>query len=181
MSVYTDKTKESMNKSIDALRANFGRIRTGRANPQVLDPISVVYYGTPSPISQIASIKVVDASTLIIEPWDKQILKDIESALERSDLGITPSNTGDHILLPFPKPTEERRRELAKDCNQLAEEARVSIRNIRRDFNGKVDRDEEYSDDDKAREKKNIQKLTDDFVALVDELLKAKVAEVMEI
>ena len=165
MSVYTDKAKTSMDKGIEALKNNFARVRTGRANPHALDPIKVDYYGQPTPIMQLAAVKVPEASLLVIEPWDKTSLKAIEKAIEASDLGITPSNDGATIRLPFPMPTEERRRELAKEC----------------DINGKMERDEERSEDDQAREKKHIQKLTDDSVAEIERLLKVKTAEVMEI
>ena len=181
MSVYTDKAKTSMDKGIEALKNNFARVRTGRANPHALDPIKVDYYGQPTPIMQLAAVKVPEASLLVIEPWDKTSLKAIEKAIEASDLGITPSNDGATIRLPFPMPTEERRRELAKECAGLAEEARIAIRNVRRDINGKIERDEELSEDDQTREKKHIQKLTDDSVTEIERLLKVKTAEVMEI
>ena len=181
MSQYTDKAEKNMGKCLDALKANFARVRTGRANAQILAPIMVDYYGQPTPITQLAGIKVPEASMLVVEPWDKSALRAIEKAIESSDLGITPSNDGVSIRLPFPKPTEERRRELVKECKELAEEARVSVRNVRRDVNGKIERDEELSDDEQSREKKAVQKVTDSYVAKIDELLKAKSAEVMEI
>ena len=181
MSQYTDKAEKNMGKCLDALKANFARVRTGRANAQILAPIMVDYYGQPTPITQLAGIKVPEASMLVVEPWDKSALRAIEKAIESSDLGITPSNDGTSIRLPFPKPTEERRKELVKECKELAEEARVSVRNVRRDVNGKIERDEELSDDEQSREKKAVQKVTDSYVAKIDELLKAKSAEVMEI
>ena len=181
MSQYTDKAEKNMGKCLDALKANFARVRTGRANAQILAPIMVDYYGQPTPITQLAGIKVPEASMLVVEPWDKSALRAIEKAIESSDLGITPSNDGVSIRLPFPKPTEERRRELVKECKELAEEARVSVRNVRRDVNGKIERDEELSDDEQSREKKAVQKITDSYVAKIDELLKTKSAEVMEI
>ena len=181
MSQYTDKAEKNMGKCLDALKANFARVRTGRANAQILAPIMVDYYGQPTPITQLAGIKVPEASMLVVEPWDKSALRAIEKAIESSDLGITPSNDGVSIRLPFPKPTEERRRELVKECKELAEEARVAVRNVRRDVNGKIERDEELSDDEQSREKKAVQKLTDAYVAKVDDLLKTKSAEVMEI
>lgn len=181
MSQYTDKAQRSMEKCVEALKSNFARVRTGRANPHILDSIKVDYYGQPTPVTQLAGVKVPEASMLVVEPWDKSALKAIEKAIEGSDLGITPSNDGVCIRLPFPKPTEERRRELAKECSQMAEESRVAIRNVRRDANGKIERDEELPEDQQTREKKAIQKLTDTYVAKVDELLKAKTAEVMEI
>ena len=181
MSEHTDKAKRSMEKCVEALKSNFARVRTGRANPHILDAIKVDYYGQPTPITQLAGVKVPEASMLVVEPWDKSSLRAIEKAIEGSDLGITPSNDGVCIRLPFPKPTEERRRELAKECSQMAEEGRVAVRNVRRDANGRIERDEELSEDEQAREKKAVQKLTDTYVAKVDELLKAKTAEVMEI
>lgn len=181
MSAYTDQAQKHMNKCIDALKNNFSKVRTGRANPQVLDGIRVDYYGQPTPIVQLAGIKVPEPSMLVVEPWDKSSLKAIEKAIESSDLGITPSNDGTSIRLPFPKPTEERRRELVKECKQYAEDAKVAVRNARRDANNKAERDEELNEDVVNREKKAIQKLTDEFVAKIDEMLKAKSQEVMEI
>ena len=181
MSQYTDRAEKNMGKCIDTLKANFARVRTGRANAQILAPIMVDYYGQPTPITQLAGIKVPEASMLVVEPWDKSALRAIEKAIESSDLGITPSNDGTSIRLPFPKPTEERRKELVKECKELAEEARVSVRNVRRDVNGKIERDEELSDDEQSREKKAVQKLTDSYVAKIDEMLKTKSVEVMEI
>lgn len=181
MSEYTDMCKERMGKCIDALKSNFARVRTGRANPHILDEIKVDYYGQETPITQLAAVKVPEASMLVVEPWDKSSLHAIEKAISTSDLGITPSNDGQVIRLPFPKPTEERRRELAKECRGIAEEARVSVRNVRRDANAKVERDEENSEDDVKREQGGIQKLTDEYIKKIDELLKAKESEVMEI
>lgn len=181
MSQYTDRAEKNMGKCLDTLKANFARVRTGRANAQILAPIMVDYYGQPTPITQLAGIKVPEASMLVVEPWDKSALCAIEKAIESSDLGITPSNDGTSIRLPFPKPTEERRKELVKECKELAEEARVSVRNVRRDVNGKIERDEELSDDEQSREKKAVQKITDSYVAKIEDLLKTKSAEVMEI
>ncbi len=181
MSEYTDSARSHMEKGVEALKHNFAKVRTGRANAHVLDDIRVDYYGQMTPVTQLAGVKVPEASMLVVEPWDKSALKAIEKAIEGSDLGITPSNDGSSIRLPFPKPTEERRKELAKECSKYAEEAKVAVRNARRDANNKAERDEELSEDDVNREKKAIQKLTDDYVAKIDELLKAKTAEVMEI
>ena len=181
MSEYTKNARTQMEKGIDALKNNFTKVRTGRANAHVLDDIKVDYYGQLTPVTQLAGIKVPEASMLVIEPWDKSALKEIEKAIETSDLGITPSNDGASLRLPFPKPTEERRKELVKECGKYAEDAKVAIRNARRDANNKADRDEELTEDEVAREKKEIQKLTDEYVAKVEELLKNKTAEVMEI
>lgn len=181
MSKHTDAAEERMMKSIDSLEYNFGRVRTGRANPHILDAIKVDYYGQPTPITQLAGVRVPEASMLLIEPWDKSSLNNIEKAIRQSDLGITPSNDGRTIRLPFPQPTEERRRELVRDCKHYAEECRISIRNARKDANHAIDRDEELSEDMQNVEKKSIQKLTDTYVGMVDDLLKQKTAEVMEI
>lgn len=181
MSQYTDSAKKHMDKSIEALKRNFAKVRTGRANAQVLEGIKVDYYGQPTPITQLAGVKVPEASMLVIEPWDKSSLRSIEKAIEQSDLGITPSNDGVSIRLPFPKPTEERRKELAKECKELAEEGRVAVRNARKDANKAIDRDEEYSEDEKKAEKKRVQKLTDQYVDTIDALLKTKTTEVMEV
>lgn len=181
MSDHTDEAELRMEKSVDSLKYNFGRVRTGRANPHILDAIRVDYYGVPTPITQLAGVKVPEASMLVIEPWDKTALNNIEKAIRQSDLGITPSNDGHAIRLPFPQPTEERRRELVRECKQLAEEARISVRNARKDANRAIDRDEELSEDLQNNEKKAVQKLTDKYVRIIDETLKQKTEEVMEI
>ncbi len=170
-----------MDKSLEALRHNFSKVRTGRANPNILGEITVDYYGVATPITQVAAVKVPEAHMLMVEPWDKSILNAIVHAINASDLGITPSSDGTVVRLPFPAPTEERRRELVKECRELAEQARVSIRNIRRDFNNKLERDEELSEDEIRREQAKVQKHTDEYIKKIDEMLKAKEAEVMEI
>ena len=177
------KNDERMQRRIDHLVDEFKSIRAGRANAAVLDKVTVDYYGVPTPITQLAGVKVPEASLLIVEPWDKTSLRAIERAIMDSDLGITPSNDGISIRLPFPKPTEERRK-LVKECNKDAEEGKIAVRNARRHANEKVERaekDGEVTEDDVKREKKAIQKLTDDYTKRIDELLKAKSAEVMEI
>ncbi|OUO65304.1 ribosome recycling factor [Collinsella sp. An268] len=170
-----------MDKSIESLKHNFSKVRTGRANPNILGDITVDYYGVATPITQVAAVKVPEAHMLMVEPWDKSILNAIVHAINASDLGITPSSDGTVVRLPFPAPTEERRRELVKECREIAEQARVSIRNIRRDFNNKLERDEELSEDEVRREQAKVQKHTDAYIKKIDELLKAKEAEVMEI
>ncbi|MDJ1121518.1 ribosome recycling factor [Olsenella sp. YH-ols2217] len=170
-----------MEKCVDALKHNFAGVRTGRANPHVLDDIKVDYYGVPTPVTQMAGVKVPEATMLVVEPWDKTMLNPIEKAIRNSDLGINPSNDGVSIRLPFPAPTEERRRELVKECKAYAEEARVAVRNVRRDANAKIERDEEESEDDVRRDQAKVQKLTDSYIKKIDETLKAKEAEVMEI
>ncbi|MDO5044369.1 MAG: ribosome recycling factor [Coriobacteriia bacterium] len=184
MSEITDQAKAQMEKSLEALANNFLKIRTGRANANTLADIKVDYYGVETPVTQLAGIKTPEAHLLVIEPWDKSSLSAIEKAILNSDLGITPNNDGNAIRLPFPSPTEERRRELVKESSALAEDAKVSVRNIRRDANNKLDRaekDGDISEDITHREKDVVQKLTDTYVEKIDEMLKEKEAEVMEI
>ncbi|MDO5328739.1 MAG: ribosome recycling factor [Coriobacteriia bacterium] len=174
------QTEAKMQKSIEALKNNLTQIRTGRANASILDGINVDYYGVPTPINQMAAIKTPDAHQLAIEPWDKSQLAVIEKAINESDLGITPNNDGNAIRLPFPKLTEESRRDLVKKCAQVAEEARVSVRNARRDGNNNV-KEEGLSEDEERRGQEEIQKLTDSYIKQVDEIFAKKEAEVMEI
>ena len=170
-----------MDKTLESLKHNFGKVRTGSANANILADIKVDYYGVATPITQVAAVKTPEAHMLMVEPWDKALLNAIVKAISASDLGITPSSDGTVVRLPFPAPTEERRRELVKECRELAEQAKVAIRNIRRDANNKLDRDEELTEDEVRREQAKVQKHTDTYVAKIDEMLKAKEAEVMEI
>jgi ribosome recycling factor len=177
-------TEERMQKALQALHENFASVRTGRANAMVLDRIVVDYYGVPTPINQMAGVKVPEAHLLVIEPWDKSVLRAIEHAILESDLGVTPNNDGSVIRLPFPPLTEERRRELAKQCKGYAEEARVAVRNARRDANTAVEKavkNDNLPEDDMKRAEVEVQKMTDKYVAEVDESLKKKEAEVMEV
>jgi ribosome recycling factor len=173
-----------MDKTVANLTHEFGTIRTGRASATMLERIQVDYYGTSTPITQLASVKSPEAHLLVIEPWDKQIVNDVVKAIQKSDLGITPSNDGGVIRLPFPPPTEERRRELVRQCRHVAEEAKIALRNERRDANTRLERlikDEDISKDEVHRAEERIQKLTDGHVAEVDEALGRKEAEVMEV
>lgn len=175
---------DAMDKSISALQSEFGTVRTGRASASMLDRVQVDYYGTATPITQLAGIKTPEAHLLVIEPWDKSILKAIEKAILASDIGITPNSDGAVIRLPFPPPTEERRKELVKQCRSLAEESRVSIRNARRDAKNTLEKEKkagDISEDDLHRGTDELQKLTDDHIAQVEDFLKAKEAEVMEV
>lgn len=177
-------TKEHMDKSVKALSNEFMTVRTGRASASVLDRISVDYYGTPTPITQLAGVKSPEAHMLVVEPWDKSILSAVEKAIMASDLGINPSNDGTVIRLPFPAPTEERRKDLVKQCRKLTEDARIAVRNIRRDANTKLDRakkEGDVSEDDVKRAEDEVQKLTDATIKHMDELLTHKEAEVMEV
>ena len=172
---------EHMDKTIESLKHNFAKVRTGRANANILSDITVDYYGVATPISQVAAVKTPEAHMLVIEPWDKALVNAIVKAVSASDLGITPSSDGSIVRLPFPAPTEERRRELVKECRDIAEQARVAIRNIRRDFNNQIERDEELTEDEVRREQAKVQKYTDEYIAKIDELFKSKESEVMEI
>lgn len=176
-----DSITQHMDKTLEALKHNFSKVRTGRANANILSDITVDYYGVPTPITQVAAVKTPEAHMLMIEPWDKALVNAIVKAVGASDLGITPNSDGNVVRLPFPAPTEERRRELVKECREHAEQAKVSVRNIRRDFNNKLERDEDLTDDDVRREQAKVQKHTDEYVAKIDALLKEKEAEVMEI
>ena len=173
--------RENMDKALESLKHNFSKVRTGRANANILSDITVDYYGVPTPITQVAAVKVPEAHLLVIEPWDKALVNAIVKAVTASDLGITPNSDGIVVRLPFPAPTEERRRELVKECRELAEHAKIAIRNSRRDANNKLERDEELTEDEVRREQAKVQKTTDEYVAKVDEMLKSKEAEVMEI
>ena len=179
-----DAAKAGMEKALSNLNEAFVNVRTGRANPMVLDKIRVEYYGVPTPINQMAGIKTPDAHMLVIEPWDKGVLSAIEHAILESDLGVTPNNDGSIIRLPFPALTEDRRRDLVKQCKEYAEEARVAVRNARRDGNSnvaKLVKEENLPEDEQRRAEADIQKLTDKYVAEVDAAFKKKEAEVMEI
>lgn len=184
MSEIKDAAEERMKKAIAALHDNFTTVRTGRANAMILDRIKVDYYGVQTPINQMAAVKTPDAHMLVVEPWDKGMLRAIEHAIMESDLGVTPSNDGACIRLPFPALTEERRRELVKQCKGFAEETRVAIRAARRDANSAIEKqkkDSEISEDDAKRAEAEIQKLTDKYIADVDVVFKKKEDEVMEI
>lgn len=176
--------EERMSKSLDALANAFSRIRTGRANPSILDGITVEYYGADTPLSQVANINVEDARTLAISPWEKQLVPDIEKAIMKSDLGLNPSTSGDLIRIPMPALTEETRKNFIKQAKAEAETARISIRNIRRDVLGDVKellKEKEISEDEDRKAQDDIQKITDSFIAKVDKNLEAKEADLMEI
>ena len=178
------KAEGRMEKALGALHENFAGVRTGRANAMVLDRIKVDYYGVPTPVNQMAGVKTPEAHLLVIEPWDKGVLRAIEQAILESDLGVTPNNDGNVIRLPFPSLTEERRRDLVKQCKTFAEEARVAVRNARRDANSAVEKavkNDNLPEDESKRAEAEVQKMTDKFVAEIDEVLKKKEAEVMEI
>ena len=173
-----------MNKSLDALQNEYASIRAGRANPHVLDKLKVDYYGSPTPIQQVGNISVPEARMIVIQPWEKSLLKAIEKAILTSDLGINPTNDGSVIRLVFPELTEERRKELAKDVKKNGEATKVAIRNIRRDANDafkKMEKADEISEDDLKEAEEKIQKLTDKMVAEVDKAVENKTKEIMTV
>ena len=171
-----------MNTALEALAREFATVRTGRASPAILDAVRVDYYGTPTPISQMASLSTPDARTLVIQPWEVAQLKEIEKAITKADLGVTPANDGKIIRLTMPTPTEERRKQLVKTTGKMAEDARVAVRNIRREANDKLKalaKDKKVSEDEERRGHDQIQKTTDRFIARIDETLKKKEQEIL--
>lgn len=180
LEVYESK----MTKTLDGLRKEYLTIRAGRANPHILDKLTVDYYGTQTPLQQVANITVPEARMIQIQPWDAGLIKDIEKAILASDLGLTPANDGKVIRLVFPELTEERRKELVKDVKKKGEEAKVAIRNIRRDANDAVKKEakaNEISEDDQKQLEDKIQKLTDEYVKKIDQAIDAKSTEVMTV
>lgn len=179
-----EEYENRMKKTLEVLQSQFSTVRAGRANAAVLDQISVDYYGVPTPIQQIGSISSPDPRTLVIQPWDTSSLKDIEKAIQASELGINPQNDGKVIRLAFPQLTEERRKELGKQVSKYGEDAKVAIRNIRRDamefYKGQKKKSEITEDDLKITEK-DLQKLTDDYIKEIDKLTDAKEKELYEL
>jgi ribosome recycling factor len=185
--VINDIKKEAnarMGKTLEALVHAFGRIRTGRANPAILEGIAVLYYGNDTPLNQVASISVEDARTIVVTPWERKMVPEIEKAILKSDLGITPAASTDKVRIPLPPLTEQNRKELAKLAKSEAEQARVAMRNIRRDALADVRelvKEKEIAEDDARRAEEEIQKLTDKRIAEVDHALAGKEADLLEI
>ncbi len=180
LQVYEDK----MNKTLKALENDLMTIRAGRANPHVLDKIRVDYYGTPTPLQQVGNVTIPEARMIVIQPWEKSLLKAIEKAILTSDLGINPTNDGNVIRLVFPELTEERRKELVKDVKKKGEAAKVAIRNIRRDANDTFKKQlkaEEISEDEQAAAEDKIQKLTDKMIAQVDKAIEEKSKDLLTV
>lgn len=176
--------EEKMEKTMESLGRDFAAIRAGRANPAVLNKITVEYYGSPTPISQVATISVPEARILQIQPWDRKLVKPIEKAINCSDLGIHPNNDGSVIRLVFPELTEERRKVLARDIKKRGDAAKVALRNIRRDANDRIKKMEkagEYTEDDVKKSQNDIQKLTDKFSTRVDRETEKKTKEIMTV
>lgn len=176
--------EEKMSKTLSVLKENLSEIRAGRANPAILNKIKIEYYGVPTPINQVAGISVPEARMIVIQPWDASILKEIEKEILKSDIGINPNNDGKVIRLVFPELNEERRKEIVKDIKKMAEEAKVSIRAIRRDGIDEcksMEKESLISEDERRKTEEDIQKLTDKKIAEIDSLLEVKEKEIMSI
>ena len=176
--------EEKINKTISVFEENLAEIRAGRANPAILNKITVDYYGVPTPINQVAGISVPEARMILIQPWDVSILKEIEKEILKSDIGINPNNDGKVIRLTFPELNEERRKEIVKDIRKLAEEAKIAVRSIRRDAIDEakeLEKNSEITEDDLKKEEEDIQKLTDKKIEEIDMILEKKEKEIMNI
>ena len=184
MQTQLKKAGESMDRRLEHMRKEFSEIRAGRANPAVLDKITVDYYGAPSPIQTIAAVTMSDARTLVISPWDPQSLKNIEKAILASDLGLPPANDGKVIRLNFPALTEDRRKEITKEVSKFGEDSKIGIRNIRRDANDKckeMKKNGEMTEDEQKTSEKSVQDLTDKYIKEIDAITAEKQKEVMSI
>ena len=179
-----DDQEERMKKTLEGLRKDYGTLRAGRAAPSLLDKVTVDYYGTPTPVNQLANVTVPEPRMIMIKPWDKKSLKDIEKAIMKSDLGLMPNSDGSVIRLAIPQLTQERRKELVKIVGKKAEEAKVAMRNIRRDGNEaikKLEKGKQITEDDRKEAQEDIQKLLDKYIKLVDSTKASKEKEVMEV
>lgn len=184
LQVIRTETEQRMQKVIESLKKDLSRIRTGRATPSLLDGITVDYYGSPVPVNQIANISVPDARMVIVQPWEKTMLTAVEKAIQTSDLGLNPQNDGNLIRLPIPPLSEERRKDIFKNCKKSGEESKVAVRNVRRDSNDKLKKEEKdkvITQDDEKKGMEEIQKTTDKFIKMIDDLLVQKEKEVMEV
>ena len=184
MSNNYPEIEQKMSKAINALNEQLHTLRAGRANPAVLDKLRVEYYGTMSKINEVAAVSVPEPRMLVIQPWDAQLIKEIEKAIQASDIGINPANDGKVIRMLFPQPTEERRKELVKDCKKFGEDSKVAIRNIRRDSIDKfkkMEKSHEITEDDLKATEEDIQKMTDKFVKEIDNIVSQKEKEIMAV
>lgn len=178
------KAKGHMDKAIEVLRDELKTVRTGRASLGILDPVRVDYYGTPTPLNQVANLGVPDANLIVIQPWDPSLLQPIEHAIQKANIGLNPMNDGKVIKLPVPPPTQERRKELVKVAHDYAERSRTAVRNVRRDANEelhKLEKNKTISEDDLHRGLDEVQKLTDDHVKHINDVLAAKETEILEV
>ena len=184
MDERVQKYEQKMTKTLDGFETELTTIRAGRANPHILDKITVDYYGAPTPLQQVANVTVPEARMIQIQPWEASLIKDIEKAILVSDLGLTPNNDGKVIRLIFPELTEERRKELAKDVKKKGDNAKVAIRNVRRDANDTVKKENkagELSDDEAKNLEDDVQKLTDKYIALIDKAIEEKTSEILTV
>lgn len=172
---------ERMQKAVEALEKELSSIRTGRANPSILDRIQAEYYGSMTPINSMANIIIVDGRTLEVKPFDKSALKDLEKAIQDSDLGLTPTNDGNRLLISIPELTKERRQELVKVVKKEAENSKISVRNVRRDEMDKIKKDDSMTEDDKKKAQDDVQKSTDDYVKKIEDVASAKETELLTI
>jgi ribosome recycling factor len=178
------RTKAHMDKAVEVLRDELKTLRTGRASLGILDAVRVDYYGTPTPLNQVANLSVPDPTLIVIQPWDQTLISAIEHAIQKANLGLNPMNDGKVIKLPVPSPTQERRKELVKIAHDYAERARTAVRNVRRDGNDelrKQEKDKAFSEDDMHRGLDEVQKLTDEHIKLISDVLAAKEKEIMEV
>jgi len=179
-----DNTKEHMDKSLEALKRDFATLRTGKVTTTIVDNIKVDYYGTPTPLNQVGSVIATDATTISITPWEKSLLNDIEKAIQEANIGVNPNNDGDFIKLFFPPMTSEQRQEIVKQAKGMGENAKVAIRNVRKDSNNKIkklEKDKEISEDESKKAQDQIQKITDEHITKVDEMFKSKEADILKV
>ncbi len=181
MNAYLDQAKERMEKALVALDEHFATVRTGRANPAILNDVEVSYYGADTPLNQLAQVSVVEGTQLVVKPFDPGIVKDIEKAIFSANIGLTPQNDGTLIRINVPKLTEETRKELAKDVSKMGEEAKVAIRNIRRDINDAIKKDDSLPEDQEKRALDKVQEITDDFVKRIDQAVNNKTQDIMKV
>lgn len=179
-----EDTREQMQKAVDAVRREFSAVRSGKATPALLDTVRVEAYGSKMPLNQVASVHTPEPRLIVVQPWDKTVIPAIEKGIQAADLGLNPSNDGNVVRVPIPALTEERRKDLVRMLHKMAEEGRVGVRHARQEANKEIKRSEqahEVSEDEARRKQDEVQKLTDEFVARIDELLKSKEEEVMEV
>lgn len=184
MKSVLNEARERMEKSLEAFEQNVATVRTGRANPAVLNRIQIDYYGTRMPLNQLATVSSPDPRTLVVTPFDKSAIQEIERAIRESDLGFNPNNQGDNVFISVPPLNDERRRDLVKSVKNMAEEARVAVRNVRRDANDdlrKMEKESELTEDDRRQGENEVQKLTDDVIGKIDARVKSKEEDIMAV
>lgn len=181
MQLYLDDAQERMNKALETLDEHFLTVRSGRANTAIVSEVLIPYYGSDTPLNQLAQISVVEGTQLMIKPFDPQALKDIEKAIYAANLGLTPQNDGSVVRINVPRLTEETRKELAKDVHKMGEDAKIAIRNIRRDVNDSIKKDDDLSEDVEKRALEKVQKITDEFTKKIDQAVASKTADIMKV